>query len=53
MAEALGEYIKKGKLEDSKILEELDTLFSNSDNKVKVTIQLATNIDELVTDELF
>jgi len=32
------------------INDELDELFANSDNKVQVTMELATNTDEMIND---
>ena len=32
------------------INDELDELFANSDNKIQVTIELATNTDEMIND---
>ncbi|MEA1880450.1 MAG: hypothetical protein U9N11_07385, partial [Campylobacterota bacterium] len=41
------ESIKDCKVDDS-INDELDKLFANSNNKVQVTMELATNIDDMV-----
>jgi len=32
------------------VTDELDELFANSNNKIQVTMDLATNTDEMVTD---
>jgi len=36
--------------EQKNINDELDELFANSNNKVQVTMELATNTDEMIND---
>ncbi|MEA2050627.1 MAG: hypothetical protein U9O56_07850 [Campylobacterota bacterium] len=37
-------------VKQNNINEELDELFANSNNKVQVTMELATNTDEMIND---
>ena len=39
-------------IQQSSIADELDELFANSSNKVQVTMELATNTDEMTNDGL-
>ena len=46
-------YTKKDEKKEETLEKELDELFSHSNNRIKVTMDLATNIDEMVDNGLF